>query len=72
MRFDAIVKDLQALVLNPEWTIAEKSQLAAQLETLRASLTSPDGHNRRKADHRDIESATDTELFAILDKELGQ
>jgi polyketide synthase 7 len=79
MRFDAIVKDLQALVLNPEWTVAEKSQLALQLETLRASLTSPDGHNRtspdghnrQKADHHDIESATDTELFAILDEELG-
>ena len=72
MRFDAIVKDLKALVLNPEWTVAEKSQLATQLETLRASLTSPDGHNRQKADHHDIESATDTELFAILDEELGQ
>ena len=72
MRFDTVVKDLQALVLNPEWTVAEKSQLASQLETLRAALTSPDGDNRRKADHRDIESATDTQLFAILDEELGQ
>ncbi|MBV8345978.1 MAG: hypothetical protein JOZ49_00120, partial [Mycolicibacterium sp.] len=71
MRFDTIVKDLQALVLNPEWTVAEKSQLASQLETLRAALTSPDGDNLRNADHRDIESATDTQLFAIIDEELG-
>jgi NAD(P)-dependent dehydrogenase (short-subunit alcohol dehydrogenase family)/acyl carrier protein len=71
MRFGAIVKDLETLVLKPEWTVTEKSQLAAQLKTLAVSLTSPDGNGHRKADDHDIESASETQLFAILDEELG-
>ncbi|HYB36819.1 MAG TPA: phosphopantetheine-binding protein, partial [Mycobacterium sp.] len=72
MKFNAIVKELRTLALNPEWTVTEKSQLASQIEKLLESLTTPDGYGRRNDDDLDIESATDTQLFAILDEELGQ
>ncbi|WP_366526315.1 SDR family NAD(P)-dependent oxidoreductase [Mycobacterium sp.] len=67
-----IINDLRTLAATSDWSPAQRSQLAAQLENLASSLTAPDGHGSPQTDDRDIESASDTELFAILDEELGQ
>ncbi|HEU0190154.1 MAG TPA: phosphopantetheine-binding protein, partial [Mycobacterium sp.] len=69
-RVESAIKDMRALVVNPDWSAAERIQLAGQLETMLATLAAADVHGSED-DDIDIESATDAELFAILDDELG-
>lgn len=49
MKFIANVKDRQTPVLKTEWTVTEKAGRTSQIETVLASLTSPNGCGGRKA-----------------------
>ncbi|MBS4727409.1 SDR family NAD(P)-dependent oxidoreductase [Mycobacterium sp. SM1] len=71
-KIHTILNDLKTLAGKSDWSAAQRSEIAAQLETLLSSLRPTDGQDHRHADDQDIQSATDTELFAILDEELGQ
>ncbi|HEU4362474.1 MAG TPA: phosphopantetheine-binding protein, partial [Mycobacterium sp.] len=70
MKIDAMIKDLHAFATDPQWSTAERAQLVSQLETVLASVTATNGQ-QPGGDDSDIESASDAELFAILDEELG-
>jgi polyketide synthase 7 len=68
---NAIVEDLKTLVLRSEWDTAQRSELISKIDTVLAYLTSSDGCDRREPDNGDIELASESELFAILDEELS-
>jgi acyl carrier protein len=70
-RFNDITRELQTLLNQSDWKPEDKSQLTARIQTL---LTTLGGHFDRyePQDHdEDIHTATESQLFAILDEELG-
>jgi polyketide synthase 7 len=72
VRFNEISRELQTLLDRPDWKPEDKTQLGAQIGTLLASLGThavPDVPYDPRDE--DIHNATESELFAILDEELG-
>jgi polyketide synthase 7 len=69
-RFNEIARELEALVLQPSWNPSDKSQLTSRIQTILTGLASTDGHNTDQPSDDDIQSATESQLFAILDEEL--
>jgi polyketide synthase 7 len=67
-RFDDIVDELQALLGQPDLKPDDRSRLSARLQNLLATLGP--GHGTDDLDD-DLRAADETELFAILDEELG-
>jgi len=74
-RFDDIARELQALIDQPEWKADDKAQLVARLQNMLGTLTSPPPNSHPEypedAFDDDISTATESQLFAILDEELG-
>jgi polyketide synthase 7 len=70
-RFNEIARELETLVLQPSWNPADKSQLTSRIQTILTDLASLDGHHADQPNDDDIQSATESELFAILDEELS-
>jgi len=70
-RFNDITRELQALLERADWKPEDKTQLAARIQTLLTTLRSQDGENVHDVDIHDIQTATESQLFAILDEELG-
>jgi polyketide synthase 7 len=70
-RFDDIVRELQALLDAPDCKPDDKSRLSARIQNLLAMLTPAD---RPDAEHLDddLHAADESQLFAILDEELGR
>ncbi|ORA20623.1 type I polyketide synthase [Mycobacterium arosiense] len=68
-RFNDITRELQALLGAPNWNADDRSALRARIHNLLAAL--PPGEH---ADHldEDLDAATESQLFAILDEELGR
>jgi polyketide synthase 7 len=64
-RFNDITGELQALVNRSDWNSNDKSRLANRIRALLATIDHPDDIDD------DLHSATESELFAILDEELG-
>lgn len=60
-RFNDITRELDALVNRGDWTPTERAQLSHRLHAILADLTTDD----------DLAAASEDELFAILDEELG-
>ncbi len=60
-RFDAIAGELDTLIHKPDWTSEDKTHLSNRLHTILADLATDD----------DITAASESQLFAILDEELG-
>ena len=71
-RFNDIARELQTLVNQPEWTPDDKTQLSARIQTLLSALTVPAPTNLTPTTAvDDIATATESQLFAILDEEVG-
>jgi polyketide synthase 7 len=77
-RFNDIARELQTLLGRPHWNPAEKTQLSARLQTLLATVTvAPPTTDPIDPEHPDlydddINTATESQLFAILDDDLGR
>jgi acyl transferase domain-containing protein/NADPH:quinone reductase-like Zn-dependent oxidoreductase/NADP-dependent 3-hydroxy acid dehydrogenase YdfG/acyl carrier protein len=72
-RFNDIARELQILVNQPNWTPEDKTRLAARIQVILTELENPPplmpGEVHSIDD--DISTATERELFAILDDDLG-
>jgi polyketide synthase 7 len=67
-RANDIAAELQALLNRTDWNPEEKAHLAIRLQNLLTTLT---GARLDDSDDADIHTATESQLFAILDEELG-
>ena len=83
-RFNDIARELRTLIDQPGWSPDDKALLDARLQTLSAALSAPSPRPEPDELHDDydkyddyddyddaIETATDAQLFAILDEEVG-
>ncbi|WAC89322.1 type I polyketide synthase [Mycobacterium sp. Aquia_213] len=71
-RFNDITRELQTLLNQPEWQPVDKTHLTTRIQTLLTTLSAQlDPYDQQEADDEDIHSASESELFAILDEELG-
>ncbi|OBK17792.1 hypothetical protein A5635_04030 [Mycobacterium asiaticum] len=72
-RFNDITRELQLLLNQPHWDPAEKARLVARMQELLADLTGQAGIQPEYVDDfkDDIETATERQLFAILDDDLA-
>ena len=74
-RFNDVAGELQALLNQPDWNAGDKAQLVARLESLLTTLTGPAQTSfPETADDTfddNIATATESQLFAILDEEVG-
>ncbi|MCV7195321.1 type I polyketide synthase [Mycobacterium angelicum] len=70
-RFNDIARELDSLVSQPEWTPEDKSHLGKRLQAIVTDLTAPRSTPEPTPDDEDITAATESQLFAILDEELG-
>ncbi|WP_096287213.1 type I polyketide synthase [Mycobacterium ahvazicum] len=71
-RFNDIARELQTLVNQPNWTPDEKSRLAARIQAIATELASPPPlTSESHVIDDDITTATERELFAILDDDLS-
>ncbi|OJZ67892.1 polyketide synthase [Mycobacterium paraffinicum] len=70
-RFTDVTRELQALLARPDWDPSDKSALRARLHTLLAAL-GPADHLDPEGLDADLDAATESQLFAILDEELGR
>jgi polyketide synthase 7 len=69
-RFSAIAAELDTLVHQHDWSPEDKTHLTGRLHGLIADLNTPQTTDQPTADD-DITTASESELFAILDDELG-
>ncbi|ORW85266.1 polyketide synthase [Mycobacterium sp. IEC1808] len=67
-RANDIAAELQALLNRTDWNPEDKAHLAIRLQNLLTTLTSAQLDD---TDDADIHTATESQLFAILDEELG-
>jgi NADP-dependent 3-hydroxy acid dehydrogenase YdfG/acyl carrier protein len=77
-RFNDITRELQSLLSQPHWNPDERTQLNTRLETLLATASvaplSTDLFQPQHPDdlyNDDIGTATESQLFAILDEDIG-
>ncbi|WP_415823224.1 SDR family NAD(P)-dependent oxidoreductase, partial [Mycobacterium senriense] len=70
-RFNDITRELQALLAAPTWNADDKSLLRARIHNLLAALPPGDPSDAEHLDD-DLDAATESQLFAILDEELGR
>jgi polyketide synthase 7 len=71
-RFNDIIRELQTLLNQPDWKPDDKTQLSARIQTLLSTLATATqtAHPDDTLDD-DIHAANESQLFAILDEELG-
>ncbi|MEE3753250.1 type I polyketide synthase [Mycobacterium intracellulare] len=70
-RVNDITRELQALLGAPNWSADERSALRARIHTLLSAIAPGDPPDSEPLDD-DLEAATESQLFAILDDELGR
>ena len=71
-RFNDVVRELQTLIDQPDWDHDDKKRLTARLENLlRVSTLPPDPPSDDDLYDVDINAATESQLFAILDEKAG-
>jgi polyketide synthase 7 len=73
-RFNDITRELQTLLNNPDWKPADKTHLTTRIQALLTTLSTQAAADRcdpKDPDDADIYTATESQLFAILDEELG-
>jgi acyl carrier protein len=70
-RFNDIARELQTLVNQADWTPDDKAHFSARIESILTEITSP--QPARSESHLledvDLATATESELFAILDED---
>ncbi len=70
-RFDDITRELQTLLNQPDWKPEDKTHLTTRIQALLTTLGTHDRYDPLDPDDDDIHTATESQLFAILDEELG-
>jgi acyl carrier protein len=71
-RFNDVAGELQTLANQPGWTQDDKARLTTRLQTILAGLTAPPLESSQPdAIDDDLTTATERELFAILDEDFG-
>ncbi len=70
-RVNDVVRELQTLIDQPGWNPDDKARLSARIQTLLATLSTPHPEPQPDIYDDDIETATESQLFAILDEEVG-
>jgi polyketide synthase 7 len=71
-RFNVITRELQTLLNQPDWKPEDKPQLTTRIQTLLTTLGARlDPYEPQGPDDEDLQTATESQLFAILDEELG-
>ena len=70
-RFNEITRELQALLDQPNWSPDGKPLLSVRINNLLNTLTPADHAEREQLDD-DLLAATESQLFAIMDEELGR
>jgi acyl carrier protein len=69
-RFNDVARELQTLVAQPGWSSAEKTRLAGRIQTILTGLTAaPITLTEPHPVDDDISTATESQLFAILDED---
>jgi acyl carrier protein len=67
-RFNDIARELQTLVNQADWTAKDKAHFTARIESILTELTAPQSESHGLEDV-DLATATESELFAILDED---
>ncbi|ORB62309.1 type I polyketide synthase [Mycobacterium shinjukuense] len=70
-RFNEIAGELQTLLDQPGWKPDDKKHLTTRLHAMLTSLTAPAVAAPEEPFDDDITTATESQLFAILDEEVG-
>jgi polyketide synthase 7 len=70
-RFTDITRELQALLDAPNWDAQDRSVLRTRMHNLLTALPASDPSDSEDLDD-DLDAATESQLFAILDEELGR
>ena len=70
-RFNDIARELQTLIDQPSWNPDDKRILTARIQTLLSTLSAPHPEPHPDLYDDDINTATESQLFAILDEEVG-
>jgi acyl carrier protein len=71
-RFNEIARELQTLVDGPDWTSDDRSRLSARIQTILTGLTTPSpGPSQSDVIDDEITTATESQLFAILDEDVS-
>ncbi|MEY8016514.1 SDR family NAD(P)-dependent oxidoreductase [Mycobacterium servetii] len=71
-RFNDIARELQALLDRPGWNTDDRARLSARLQVMLAGLTAPPEPEYADVPFDDdINTATESQLFAILDDDAG-
>ncbi len=70
-RFNDITRELQALLTAPNWDAQDRSVLRTRMHNLLNTLPVSDEPDSDHLDD-DLDAATESQLFAILDEELGR
>ncbi|OBG57850.1 type I polyketide synthase [Mycobacterium sp. E735] len=70
-RFTDITRELQALLGRTDWDPSDRAALRARLQTLLAAV-GPADHLDPEGLDADLDAASESQLFAILDEELGR
>jgi polyketide synthase 7 len=68
-RFDEITRELQTLLNQPDWDPEDKTHLANRIQNLLTPLVA--SADEFDVNDSDIYSASESQLFSILDEELG-
>ena len=71
-RFNDVARELETLLSQPHWDPQDKTQLSARIHNLLTTLGAASERSESEHLDDDIEAASETELFAILDEELGR
>jgi polyketide synthase 7 len=69
-RFNDITRELQALLGAPNWSSEDRSILSGRIHQLLTAVAPSDQNDGSLDD--DLDAASESELFAILDEELGR
>ncbi|WP_193791093.1 type I polyketide synthase [Mycobacterium paraense] len=71
-RFNDVARELQALIDQPGWTPDDKARLTARIQALLSPLSAPEPElDPVELFGDDLDTATESQLFAILDEEVG-
>ncbi len=77
-RFNDVTRELQALLNQADWKSEDRAHLTTRIQTLLATVSAHfdprdpnDPHGPQDPDMEDLDAATESQLFAILDEELG-
>ena len=70
-RFNDITRELQTLLNQPDWKPEDKPHLTNKIQTLLTALGAHLAPDSPDQDDEDLLTATESQLFAILDEELG-